>query len=67
MRYNLDIQKHIECNTTAYASCYNSKAYDNKDMAKTIEQSVHQMNMAQQHNYLENPITLDAQMMPLYP
>ena len=51
---------------TAYASYYNLKVYNNKDTAKTMEQSVRQMNMAQQHNYLENPIALDARTMALY-
>jgi len=49
----------------ACASCYNPKAYNNKDSAKTMEQSV--LSMAYQHNYLEmdeDPIAREILMMP---
>ena len=55
---------------TAYASYYNPKVYNSKDTTKTMEQPVHQMNMAQQHDYLdvdENPIAHDAPAMASYP
>ena len=55
---------------TAYTSYYNPKVYNSKDTTKTMEQPVHQMNMAQQHAYLdvdENLIARDAPAMASYP
>ena len=49
---------------------YNTKVYNSKDTTKTMEQLVHQMNMVQQHDYLdmdENPIAHDAPAMASYP
>ena len=37
----------------AYSSYYNPKVYNSKDMIKTMEQLAHQMNMVQQHDYLD--------------
>ena len=53
----------------AYTSYYNPKVH-NKDTNNTIKQSVHRMNTAQQYSYLDlddNPIALDASMMPPRP
>ena len=50
----------------AYASYYNPKVYNIKDMTKTKDQLAHQMNMVQQHDYLdvvENPIAHDVAVM----
>ena len=69
MKHRLDIQKYIEYNMTAYASYHNPKAHNNKGTTKTREQPAHQMNVAQQHHYLDvnkSPTTLDAQMMTLH-
>ena len=53
----------------AYTFYYNPYVCNNKDTTRTMEQSAHQMNMAQKHYYLvehEKPIAHDAPMMDLY-
>jgi len=53
----------------AYASYYNPKVYNSKDMIKTMEQLAHQMNMVQQHDYLDMdkiPVANDVPMMASY-
>ena len=54
---------------TAYATYYNPKLCNSKDTTKIMEQLAHQMNMVQQHDYLDmdkNPIANDVPTMASY-
>ena len=55
---------------TAYAFFYNPNVYNSTDTTKSMEHPAHQVDMAQQHDYLdvyENPIAHSVLVMALYP